>query len=285
MLFEKRRAVAIEISNGIETKTIHVKREIVLSLGAINTPRLLMLSGIGDSPELSRIGIPVLQHLPGVGKNLQDQLRIPGFVWERADTQAEVAIAPRMDVHAKSRPHLKSPDINCLQIDGSLMPLGLDQEDCPKNTFSLVPGLKRPSSRGRVLLASPEPDAAPVVHSNHLETPGDMQALLAAVQLARDLADSEALRPLLKRETITADLRGKELEDFVRQNVAIYWHESCTAKMGKDEMSVVDGQLKVYGIEGLRIADASVFPFVPTGLTMAPSVIVGERAAQLLKEL
>ena len=243
-----------------------------------------MLSGIGDSPELSRIGIPVLQHLPGVGKNLQDQLRIPGFVWERADTQAEVPLVPRVDVHAKSRSTLTSPDINCIQIDGSSIPPNLGKTNNPKNAFSLVPGLKRPSSRGRVLLASPDPDAAPVVHSNHLETPEDIQALLAAVQLARDLADSEALRPLLKRETITAGLRGKELEDFVRQNVAIYWHESCTAKMGRDETSVVDGHLKVYGTEGLRIADASVFPFVPTGLTMAPSVIVGERAAQLVKE-
>jgi choline dehydrogenase len=113
--------------------------------------------------------------------------------------------------------------------------------------------------------------------------PDDLKAAIAGVELCREIGNSAALRPFTKREVMPGNLKGAELERFIRDAAATYWHQSCTAKMGQDAMSVVDGQLKVYGIEHLRIADGSIMPRVTTGNTMAPCVIIGERAAEILK--
>jgi choline dehydrogenase len=138
------------------------------------------------------------------------------------------------------------------------------------------------ASRGRLRLTGPNPSDPIEIEANTLAHPGDLEAAKHCVELCREIGNSAALRPFAKREHAGGFAR-RELENFVRDGTVSYWHQSCTAKMGRDPLSVVDGQLRVYGVDGLRIADASILPRITTGNTMAPCVIVGERAADLLK--
>jgi len=121
------------------------------------------------------------------------------------------------------------------------------------------------------------------IETNMMSHPEDLKAAIACVQLCREIGNSAALRPFAKREVTPGNLKGAALGNFIRDSVVTYWHQTCTAKMGRDSMSVVDGNLKVYGIENLRIADGSIMPRVTTGNTMAPCVIIGERAGKILK--
>jgi choline dehydrogenase len=141
----------------------------------------------------------------------------------------------------------------------------------------------RPKSVGRLRLTGPSPLDPILIEANTLSHPDDMKAAIAAVELCRDIGNSGALRPFSKREVMPRNLKGSELENFIRNAAGSCWHQTCTAKMGGDEMSVVDANLKVYGIDNLRIADASVMPRVTTGNTMVPCVIIGERAAEVVK--
>jgi choline dehydrogenase len=147
----------------------------------------------------------------------------------------------------------------------------------------LAGGVVRPKSRGHVCLTGPDPINPVQIAANMLSHPDDLKAAIAAVELCREVGNSAALGPFTKREVMPGNLTGAELEDFVRDAAMSYWHQTCTAKMGQDAMSVVDGELKVYGISHLRIADGSIMPRVTTGNTMAPCVIIGERAADILK--
>jgi choline dehydrogenase len=144
-------------------------------------------------------------------------------------------------------------------------------------------GLVRPKSRGHIRLTGPDPLDPVEIHANTLSHPDDVRAAVAGVELAREIGNSAALGPFVKREVMPGNLKGADLERFVRDAALSYWHQTCTAKMGQDAMSVVDGELKVYGVDGLRIADGSIMPRVTTGNTMAPCVIIGERAADILK--
>jgi choline dehydrogenase len=121
------------------------------------------------------------------------------------------------------------------------------------------------------------------IEANFLSHPDDMKAAIACVELCREIGNSAPLRPFIKREVMPGNLKGTQLENFIRNAAVTYWHQTCTAKMGRDSMSVVDGNLKVYGIEKLRIADGSIMPRITTGNTMAPCVIIGERAGEVLK--
>jgi choline dehydrogenase len=134
----------------------------------------------------------------------------------------------------------------------------------------------------------PSPDRAEPVRSNAIQSaalqhPDDMKAMICCVELCRELGNSTAMRPFVKREVIPGSMEGLEIEQFIRKSVSTFWHQTCTAKMGRDAMSVVDAQLKVYGIDRLRIADGSIMPRVPTGNTIAPCTVIGERAAEMLR--
>jgi choline dehydrogenase len=141
----------------------------------------------------------------------------------------------------------------------------------------------RPKSRGQIRLTGPDPTDPVRIEANTLSDPADMKAAIASVELCREIGNSAPLSPFAKREVMPGNLTGAELERFVRDAASPYWHQTCTAKMGHDAMSVVDGNLKINGIERLRIADGSILPRVTTGNTMAPCVIIGERAAQILR--
>jgi choline dehydrogenase len=144
-------------------------------------------------------------------------------------------------------------------------------------------GVVRPKSRGHICLTGPDPTDPVQIQANMLSHPDDLQAAIVGVQLCREIGNSAPLRPFAKREVMPGNLTGGELEGFVRDAASSYWHQTGTAKMGQDAMSVVDGELKVHGIEHLRIADGSIMPRVTTGNTMAPCVIIGERAAEILR--
>jgi choline dehydrogenase len=278
-----KRATGVEIAFNGQIQRITAGLEVVLSLGAMNTPKVLMLSGIGDQAELQRLGIPVVQHLPGVGQNFQDHFGI-GCVWEY-----EQPLAPRNNggeatFFWKSNPGLETPDLQtCLGELPLCSPETAAKFNPPAAGWTLFGGLVRPKSRGQIRLTGPNPDDPIQIEANTLSHPDDLKAAVACVELCREVGNSAALRPFTKREVMPGNLRGAALEDFIRDAAAPYWHQTCTAKMGRDSMSVVDAQLKVYGIEHLRIADGSIMPRVTTGNTMAPCIIIGERAAEALR--
>jgi choline dehydrogenase len=278
-----KRVTGVEFSHDGKTQRSGAGSEVVLSLGAIHTPKVLMQSGIGDRAELQRFGIPVVQHLPGVGQNLQDHPRF-SCVWEYQQPLAPRNNAGEATYFWKSDPSLDAPDLQTIQAEFPLSsPETAARFDLPEFGWTLVGGVVRPKSRGHVCLTGPDPLDPVQIEANMLSHPYDLKAAIAAVELCREIGNSAALRPFAKREVMPGNLTGGELEGFVRDATLSYWHQSCTAKMGQDAMSVVDGALKVYGVEHLRIADGSIMPRVTTGNTMAPCVIIGERAAEILK--
>jgi choline dehydrogenase len=281
--FEGKRATGVEIFHEGRIHRIRAGLEAVLSLGAIQTPRVLMQSGIGDQGELRRFGIPVVQHLPGVGQNFQDHARF-GCVWEYTE-----ALPPRNNLSEatffwKSQSGIASPDLQACQSEVPLAsPENAAKFDLPASGWTLAGTVVRPKSRGSIALTGPDPLDPVQIDANFLSRPDDLKAAIACVELCREIGNSVPLRPFTKREVMPGNLKGAGLENFVRDAVESYWHETCTAKMGRDSMSVVDGSLKVYGIENLRIADGSIMPRVTTGNTMAPCVIIGERAGEILR--
>jgi choline dehydrogenase len=283
LTFDGKRATGVEISYDGKTHRIEAETEVILSLGAIQTPKVLMQSGLGDRVELQRLGIPVVQHLPGVGQNFQDHPGI-GCIWEYQKPLAPRNNGGEATFFWKSDPSLDTPDIQTCQVE---LPLSsaemLTRFNPPAGSWAMFGGLVRPKSRGRIRLTGPDPLDPLQIEPRHLSHPDDLKAAIACVQLCREIGNSDALRPLTKREVMPGNLKGTALENFIRDSVVTYHHQTCTAKMGRDSMSVVDGHLKVYGIANLRIADASIMPRVTTGNTMAPCVIIGERAGEMLK--
>jgi choline dehydrogenase len=274
----------VEFIHGGKVYRAEAANEVVLSLGAFNTPKLLMQSGIGDNAHLQRHGIPVVQHLPGVGQNFQDHV---GFdcLWE-----CKEPITPRNNgVEAtyfwRSDPGLDSPDLQTCQAQfpKSSSAENTKRFDPPEASWNLFPGLVQAKSRGEILLTGPSPHDALDIRARFLSHPDDLKAAIAAVELAREVGNSAELSPFTKREVMPGPLKGAELERFIRDAASTYWHQSGTAKMGNDAMAVVDGNLKVHGVDRLRIADASIMPRITTGNTQAPCVVIGERAADILR--
>jgi choline dehydrogenase len=150
------------------------------------------------------------------------------------------------------------------------------------NTWSISPGLVRPESRGHLRLKSSNPRDAVAIHANMLSDPRDVAALHKGMQIARELGNSEAMKPFVKRELLPGPLTGGALDNLVRDGAISMYHQTGTAKMGQDDMAVVDAKLRVYGVKNLRIADGSIMPTITTGNTQAPCVIIGERLAEIL---
>src|ERR1700751_5827406 len=281
--FAAKRATGVEITYDGKMHRIEAGIEVILSLGAIQTPKVLMQSGIGDQVELQRLGIPVVQHLPGVGQNFQDHFGI-GCVWEYQQPLAPRNNAGEATFFWKSNPSLDTPDIQTCQVEVPLCSAETGARfNPPAASWTLYGAVVRPKSRGQIRLTGLNPDNPIQIEANTLSHPDDLKAAVACVELCREIGNSAALRPFTKREVMPGNLRGVALEDFIRDEASTYHHQTCTSKLGRDSMSVVDSQLKVYGIENLRIADASVMPRVTTGNTMAPCVMIGERAGEILK--
>jgi choline dehydrogenase len=184
----------------------------------------------------------------------------------------------------KSDSSLDTPDLQPLQLEVPLTTPQLAHIEPPERSWTILPGLVRPKSHGQLRLTGAGPFDPVEIELNAFSDPDDMKAMLACVELCREIGNSSALQPFVNREVMPGKLRGAALEAFIRDATVTYRHQTCTAKMGRDAMSVVDSNLAAYGIEGLRIADGSIMPRVPTGNTMAPCVIVGERCGEILQK-
>ncbi|WP_231972008.1 GMC oxidoreductase, partial [Mycobacterium sp. E3251] len=179
---------------------------------------------------------------------------------------------------------VQGPDLfACLGPFPKATPENAARYGLPANSWILFGSPTHPTSRGRLRLSGPNAADPIRIEANALSNPDDLKAAIACIETLREIGNSAELRPFVAREVMPGDLSGAELDDYLRYAVTTYWHESGTAKMGRDPASVVDGRLKVYGIENLRVADASIMPRITSGNTMAPCVVIGERAAQFIK--
>ncbi|QSY98402.1 GMC family oxidoreductase (plasmid) [Rhizobium bangladeshense] len=283
LIFDGKRVKGVEALVEGRQRQFMAHCETVLSLGAINTPKVLMQSGIGPEKDLQSHGITVVQDLPGVGRNHQDHLAF-GCTWAYRKPEAVGGSGCEANIYWKSDTRLNQPDILQCQLEFAVPSPSETGLQTPEYGWTMFNGLAQPKSRGRLRLSGPDINDPVLIEPNSLSEPEDMAAALAAVELCRELGNSDGFRPLVTGETAPGPRSRSGMIDFIRRSAVTYWHQSCTAKMGRDNMSVVDSELKVYGIDSLRIADSSIMPRITTGNTMAPCVVIGERAADLLRK-
>ncbi|MET1027156.1 MAG: GMC family oxidoreductase N-terminal domain-containing protein [Dongiaceae bacterium] len=282
LTFEGNKVTGIEFLRGDKLQRVGAAREVVLSLGAIQTPKLLMQSGIGDEAELKRLDIPLIRHLPGVGRNFQDHYMAP-CVWEAPQPIERRNNGGEATAMWKSDAALDRPDLQAIVVEAPYASPQAAKTPLPPHCWSMTTAVLRTASRGRLRLTGADPRDPIIIDSHALDDPADLKALRACVEFCRAIGNSAPFRPFTKREILPGPVDGAGLETFMRNATVSHSHQTCTAKMGRDAMSVVDRRLKVYGIDNLRIADGSILPRVTTGNTMAPCVVIGERAADMLK--
>jgi len=278
--FAGSRCVGVRWERHGQTQRTRAAREVVLCAGAIESPALLMRSGIGEHRHLREHGIGVLEHLPGVGANLQDHLLVPViFSTDRSPGRPSAGLSPaQTHLFWRSRPGLLGPDIQPLHFP---LPMYLPGMSGPPSGFTLQAGMIRPVSRGTVRLGGPSPTDPLCIDPQTLACGTDMDAIVAAAELCRELGNASTLTGEWgARELYPGS--GADLRAYVRATVATYHHQAGTCAMGRYPQSVVDDRLRVYGMDGLRVADASVMPDVPSGNTNAPAILIGERAADFI---
>jgi choline dehydrogenase len=279
------RATGVELTRADGSRaSIRANAEVILCAGGINTPKLLMLSGIGDEAHLRSHGIRTLVHAPEVGQNFQDHLLHGGCIWEPKEHIPHRNSAANAAGFLKSRPGLATPDVNIVQIE---LPYASDvvgkQYAPPPTSWALCAGLVGPKSRGAVRLRSDKVGDRPIVDARFLSHPDDVKALAHGIEVCREIGNSAAMRDFVKREVAPGQkLSGQAMDDFVRNGATTYFHQSGTCRMGKDAQAVVDARLRVNGVQNLRIADSSVMPRIASVATMAACVLIGERMADIL---
>ena len=281
ILLDGTSATGVELLLDGKPRQIRARCETILSLGAIQTPKVLMQSGIGPKEELAAHGIPIVRDLPGVGRNHQDHLAF-GCTWAYHKPEGIGGGGCEATLYWQSDSRLRQPDILQCQLEFPVPAPAEAGIETPPHGWTMFAGLAQPKSRGRLRLSGPNADNPLLIEPNALSEPEDLETALAAVEMCRELGNHRAFTPLVRQEVAPGRRDRKALADFIRNSAVTYWHQSCTARMGRDEMSVVDPQLKVHGIDNLRIADASIMPRITTGNTMAPCVVIGERAADMI---
>ena len=310
IVIENGRATGVEY---IDAKTnqkrvVHAGKEVLLSAGAVQSPHILQLSGVGDPEELAKFDIPVVKALKGVGANLQDHLDVT-MSWEcpqpitahslRKGALKTLAIGMNYvffgkglgrqqflesGAFLKSRPDLDRPDLQIHTVLAIMQDHG--KVAVAKDGFTFHVCQLRPESRGRVGLASADPLADPAIFANYLATEEDRRALREGVKMMRQVAAQPALDPYRTEELFPGkDVQSdEEIDAWIRQHAETIYHPVGTCKMGAsgDEMAVVDAELKVRGVDGLRVVDASVMPTLVGGNTNAPTIMIAEKAADMI---
>jgi choline dehydrogenase len=275
--FKGTRCTGVRLQLGMERRAIAAERETVLCAGVVESPRLLMLSGVGNADELRRHDIDVVSHLPGVGENLQDHCFIVGFV---AETKAPLPPGSRAGAQLFFRGAQQGygPDIQALLATAVVG----TTEVKPNEGFSIRAALVRPQSRGRIKITSAAPEAPLLIDPGYLSAAADVSTLCTAVEHCRAIGAAPGLSEWRKREIATVPRGKSALQDFVARNVGSYWHPVGTCAMGSHAEAVVDRSLSVHGTTNLRVADASTMPTITSGNTNAPTIVIAERAAQMI---
>jgi choline dehydrogenase len=305
ILFEGNRAVGIEFAQKKQTVQVRALREVILSGGAVNTPQVLLLSGIGDGEILKRFDIPVVCELKGVGRNLQDHLDCsiqyectqPITLYSQSNPlnaartgleylllRKGIATGQGLETGAflKSRPDLETPDLQ-FHFIATLM-FDHTRKKADRHGFMAHVCQLRPESRGYISLRSADPLDQPMIQPNYLEAEEDRRALREGVKIAREVFAQESFDPYRGPELMPGAhvQRDDQIDTFVRKTAETIYHPVGSARMGKDKDSVVDPQLRVHGVEGLRVVDASVMPALVSGNTNAPTIMIAEKAADLI---
>jgi choline dehydrogenase len=277
-----QRAVGVEYAQDGPAVAAGAASEVILCCGTFATPQVLMLSGIGSAAQLRAHGLGVVADLPGVGRNLQDHLLF-GVGWEcnAAQPPPELLAEAGLFTHSRAGSEAASPD---LQFFFGPVQFLAEQYQTNGPGFTVAPILIQPRSRGEVTLRSADPRDLPVIDPHYLEASQDADALVAGIEIARELAHASAFDGLRGRELApgTAVSSRAGLEDYVREQASTVWHPAGTCRMGNGPDAVVDAQLRVHGVEALRVADASVMPSITSGNTQAAVIAIAERAADLI---
>ncbi|WP_331755690.1 GMC family oxidoreductase N-terminal domain-containing protein [Streptomyces sp. NBC_01643] len=275
------RVVAVEYERDGCTRTVGVGLEAIVSAGAIESPKLLMLSGIGPADQLRSHGIDVRVDLAGVGENLHDHPGVPVTFSARRPVPPGPNQGSEVGIFCRTDQSLQRPDIQFGVLNVALSKDGTIQSG---PAFSFYPCLLKPHSRGRLRLRSADPRDAPVIDPNYLGHPEDTRILAAGVELSRELAAANAMREWTGAELApgAAVKSGVDLQEYIEQSVNTWFHPVGTCRMGVDQAAVVDPQLRVHGMDNLRVADASVMPEITSGNTNAPTLMIAWKAADLL---
>jgi choline dehydrogenase len=284
LVIEQGRCVGIEYEQSGKLWRVRAEREVVLSAGAFDSPKLLMLSGIGPADALRRQGIAIEQDLPGVGQNLQDHLLMP-HVYACRDPQPVPVMFAEAGLLHRTRAGLDAaaPD---LQVNfNATIPPTLPA-DCPplEASCTFISIVAQPQSRGEVTLRSLDAAAPPVIRMNYLQAEADLRVQRAAIELCRELAATSAMAKYVTGEALPGRAKSEaELSAYIRSHASTIWHPVGTCKMGLDRMAVVDPQLRVHGVAGLRVADASIMPTIVSANPNAAIIMIGEKAADLIR--
>ncbi|TRC79209.1 choline dehydrogenase [Mesorhizobium sp. WSM4310] len=308
------RAAGVEFSHNGTLRTAHAEREVVVSAGAVNSPQILLLSGIGPADELAEHGIKAIHNLPGVGKNLQDHvdcvlsyectqpitlfsdLRVDRLTWSLVEGMLfgrgiTTTFPYEAGAFIKSRSDLVAPDIQlhfmpALEKTANLhFPSPFKRAAVEANHgFTLRVGPVNPESRGAITLASADPKVPPRIQANYLETEFDRQTMIAGIRLTREIINQPAFDAYRGRELAPGPQveTDADLVEWLKATAMTTFHPVGTCKMGNDERAVVDARLKVHGIDGLRVADASIMPVISSGNTNAPAIMIGEKCAEFI---
>lgn len=306
VLLEDGRAAKVSAQHEGQTRQFKARKEIVLCAGSVGSPSILQRSGIGPRPLLERLGIGVIHELPGVGGNLQDHLQlrliyklenartlnqIAGSVWGKMgmglrylyDRSGPLSMAPsQLGAFARSGPEQTSANLQY-----HVQPLSLERFGEPLHSFPAFTASVcdlRPQSRGRIDIRSADPQAAPLIQPNYLSHPEDLRVAADAIRLTRRIVSAPALQAFKPVEYLPGDsLQSEEqLHEAAAKIGTTIFHPVGTCRMGNDGDAVVDAQLRVHGVPGLRVADASIMPRITSGNTCSPTLMIAEKAAQLI---
>jgi choline dehydrogenase-like flavoprotein len=277
------RCTGVEYLRDGRPESVRAGAEVVLCAGAIGSPRLLMLSGIGGPAELSGLGIDTVNELPGVGRNLHDHILLCGLcVQAPRPIPAGTGNLGEAVLYWRSDDALPGPDLQIVLI---YAPYLNPWQEPVANAYTFAVGHMRPASRGRLSLASADPGRPPVIDPGYLAERHDLETLAAGVRKALELRTQPAFRQWRGRDAMsgTEHAGPPALAEFVRHGVSTFSHAVGTCRMGIDDNAVVDPQLRVHGLRGLRVADASVMPSITTTNTNAATIMIGEKAADLIR--
>jgi choline dehydrogenase len=285
--FKGTRCVGVQILTGGAVTDIAADKEVILAAGSIHSPKLLMLSGIGEAKALRSLGIGVVENLPGVGENLQDHVLVSGVVFKY---KGKMPDRPTDSNAVEAEAYLSSGSTSDTDINLVLEQLPIATPEAaarfgppPADAFTIAPALVQPTSRGTVRLASSNFQDAAVIDGNYLGTDHDFAAIVRAIEVARELGNQRAFDSVREVEIMPGPkATAEDIRELARLGSASFGHAVGTCKMGVDDLAVVDSQLRVHGLAGLRVADASVMPRIITGPTNAPTHMIAGRAAKLI---